>query len=68
MAAVKHLTAAELAERLRMSEGQLANWRSQNRGPAYVRGESNGRKATILYPLAEVEAWEKRRLVVPASA
>lgn len=66
--AVVNLTPAELAERLRMSKGQLANWRSQNRGPAYIRGEGHGRKAIVLYPLSEVEAWERKRLVVPASA
>jgi ribosomal protein L29 len=65
---VRHMTPKELAERLRMSEAQLANWRSQNRGPAYIRGESTGDKATIRYRLADVEAWEESRLVVPVSA
>lgn len=65
---VRHLTPAELAERLGMSEGQLANWRSQNRGPAYIRGESNGKKALILYPVAWVEEWEISRRVTPATA
>jgi hypothetical protein len=65
---VVHLTPAELAERLHMSEGQLANWRSQGKGPAYIRSESAGTSALVRYPLAEVEAWEKRQLVVPAHA
>lgn len=62
-----NLTPAELAERLHVSEGQLANWRCAKppRGPAYIRGESTGRKALVLYPLAEVEAWEQRRLIRP---
>lgn len=60
---VRHLTPADLAERLAMGEKQLANWRSQGKGPAYIRSESDGDKATIRYPLAEVEAWEKRQLV-----
>ena len=73
MATVRHLTAAELAERLGGENGgvtvtTLRDWRSQGRGPAYLRGESAGRKATILYPLAEVEAWEKSRLIRPVNA
>jgi hypothetical protein len=63
---VVHLTPEELAERLGATVTQLRDWRSQDRGPAYIRGESAGDKALIRYPLAEVEAWEKRRLVVPA--
>lgn len=62
-AAVKHLTPAELAERLSMSTGQLANWRSQGRGPDYLRSESSGDKATVLYPVAWVEEWENRQRV-----
>jgi hypothetical protein len=65
---VKHLTPADLAERLGMSEGHLANWRHQGKGPAYIRGDSAGRKALILYRLVDVEAWEERQLVVPATA
>jgi hypothetical protein len=68
-AAVRHLTPAELAERLGdLSEATLADWRKNDRGPAYIRGESDGRKATVVYPLAEVEAWEQRRLVRPGTA
>jgi hypothetical protein len=65
-APVVHLTTAETADRLRIEESTLADWRRDDKGPAYIRGESNGTKATILYPLAEIEAWERRRLVVPA--
>lgn len=66
--AVRHLSPAALAERLDVTETTLRDWRADNRGPAYIRGESSGDKATIRYPLAEVEAWEKSRLVVPANA
>ena len=62
-ARVKHLTPAELAERLSMSVDHLSNWRSQGRGPDYLRGESSGDKALILYPVAWVEEWEDRRRV-----
>lgn len=68
MPSVKHLTTAELADRLQMDETTLANWRKKRRGPAYIRTESAGRSATIRYPLAEVEAWERRQLVTPVPA
>lgn len=76
-AVVCHLTPADLVVRwrregrdgsTRAGEQYLAGLRSQGRGPAYIRGESSGDKAMILYRLADVEAWEKRRLVVPATA
>lgn len=60
---VKHLTPEALADRLDVSVETLRDWRNGNRGPSYIRGESNGDKATIRYPLAEVEAWEQRQLV-----
>jgi len=56
---VRHLTGAELAERLGMSEGHLANWRSQGKGPDYIRGEATGTSALIRYPEAWVEEWEE---------
>lgn len=62
--AVRHLTPADLSERLGgLSLNTLADWRKKRRGPAFIRSESTGDNATILYPLAEVEAWEKRQLV-----
>ena len=61
LAKVRHLPPADLAARLGMTEGQLANWRSQGKGPDYIRGESNGTKALILYPEAWVEEWENSR-------
>ena len=49
-----HLTTKELAARLRMSSESLAHWRIKGIGPRYIK---LGRK--ILYPLAEVEAFER---------
>jgi len=49
-----HLTARELAERLRVSAKTVANWRTLRQGPAYVR-LGNGR---VRYPLEEIESWE----------
>lgn len=66
-AAVRYLSTRQLSERLCIPEETLRDWRRHDRGPAYIRSESDGDKATIRYPLAEVEAWEKRRLVVPAA-
>lgn len=54
---IKYLTTEELALRWRMSPGSLANWRSQNKGPSYVKV---GLKA--LYALTEITDWEKRSL------
>ena len=55
-----YLTPRELAARWRniVSLSTLDNWRSSaNRGPRYVK--IGGR---VLYPLAEVEAYEARNL------
>lgn len=67
-AGVQYLTPAQLADRYGGQDDgpsveTLRDWRKNGRGPAYIRGESSGRAATILYPLAEVEAWEARQLV-----
>lgn len=52
-----HLTAKELAERLRRKEQTLANWRVSGEGPKFIPGRP------VLYPLAEVEAWERANVV-----
>lgn len=52
-----NLTPKETAERLRLSHGTLSNWRVQGCGPKFIK---MGKK--VLYPLAEVEAFEKRQL------
>lgn len=61
MAAVKHLTTEELAARLRRSPRTLERWRAEGKGPGYLPG------IPVVYPVAEVEAWEQRELV-PTSA
>jgi hypothetical protein len=52
------LTEAELAARYRglVSAGTLRNWRSQGRGPPFVKV---GRQ--VLYPIVGLEAWERSR-------
>ncbi|HEM7873849.1 TPA: helix-turn-helix domain-containing protein [Burkholderia contaminans] len=47
----------EAAERLRVSVNTLSNWRVQGCGPRFIKF---GRK--ILYPLAEIEAFEREHL------
>lgn len=52
-----NLTPKETAERLRMTVGTLSNWRVQGVGPRFIK---LGRK--VLYPVVEIEAFEKRQL------
>lgn len=52
-----NLTPKEAAERLRLSTGTLSNWRVRGDGPSFIKLGSK-----VLYPLAEVEAYEKRQL------
>lgn len=55
----EYLQPRELAERWRgvVTLATLDNWRSQSRGPRFVK--IGGR---VLYPVAEVEAYELRNL------
>lgn len=53
-----HLTPEKLAERLGTSLRSLERWRVTGEGPRYIRAGVR----RILYPLAEVEAWEAGRL------
>ncbi len=46
-------TPAELSAYLRKSEGTLANWRSQGKGPRWTKPGGS-----ILYDWADVYAWE----------
>jgi hypothetical protein len=52
-----HLTAPELAERLRMSPGTLQNWRTKGFGPKYIKFGKH-----VLYPITLVEQWENSYL------
>ena len=57
MGVALHLLPAEAAARLRATTGTLANWRVKGCGPRFIK---LGRK--VLYPLAELEAWERANL------
>lgn len=55
-----YLTTEEVAERYRgqISTGTLENWRVQKIGPPFIKiGKA------VLYPVAELDAWDRRNLV-----
>jgi hypothetical protein len=61
MADSKYLTAEEVSERYRgeITVGTLRNWRAIRVGPAFVKiGKA------VLYPLVELDAWDKENLVI----
>lgn len=51
-----HLTTKQLAERWRMHVNSLANWRVEGKGPRFVKVGK-----VILYSVAEIEAYEKKK-------
>jgi len=62
----KFLTPEEVAERYRggIAVGTLRNWRAMKIGPSFVKiGKS------VLYPISELEAWDRKNIVAcrPAS-
>lgn len=58
-AAGKFLTAEQVVKRWGgvVTAGTLANWRCKKVGPAFVK-----LRGRVLYPLAQVEAWESANL------
>jgi hypothetical protein len=56
----KFLPAEEVSERYRgeVSVGTLRNWRAMRVGPAFVKiGKA------VLYPIADLDTWDKRNMV-----
>ncbi|CCD85553.1 conserved protein of unknown function [Bradyrhizobium sp. ORS 285] len=56
----KYLTPEEVSDRYRgaVSVGTLRNWRAMRVGPAFVKiGKA------VLYPIGELDAWDKRNMV-----
>jgi hypothetical protein len=56
----KYLTADEVSERYRgsVSVGTLRNWRAMKVGPTFVKiGKA------VLYPIDELEAWDRKNMV-----
>ena len=58
MTSSEFLTDLQLAERWHLHRQTLIRWRSLNKGPSYSK--INGR---VLYPLAEVEQFEKANTI-----
>ena len=48
------LTSKEVADRWRLSDQTLANWRSAGKGPPFIRVGSR-----VLYPVEGIHAFEK---------
>ena len=48
------LTSKEIADRWRLSDRTLANWRSAGKGPPFIRVGSR-----VLYPVEGIHAYEK---------
>lgn len=55
MSSQVNLTDTEAAKRLRVKTKTLANWRSDNKGPAFLK--VGGR---VLYPLNDLIAYEQQ--------
>jgi predicted site-specific integrase-resolvase len=49
-----YLTSKEVADRWRLSDQTLANWRHAGKGPPYIRVGNR-----VLYPMEAVNAFEK---------
>lgn len=49
-----YLTSKEVADRWRLSDQTLANWRHAGKGPPFIRVGSR-----VLYPYEGIQAWEK---------
>jgi hypothetical protein len=60
----KYLSAAEVVQRWggAVTTGTLANWRTQGKGPPFVKLGSK-----VRYPVAPLEAWEAEHMVVNAA-
>ena len=50
----QYLTSKEVADRWRLSDQTLANWRSAGKGPPFIRVGSR-----VLYPFDGIQAWER---------
>lgn len=49
-----YLTSKEVADRWRLSDQTLANWRHAGKGPPFIRVGSR-----VLYPIEAINAFEK---------
>lgn len=57
-----NLTSSEVAARLRISKGTLANWRTTGEGPRFIKFGK-----TILYPESELLKFERKHTYLATS-
>jgi hypothetical protein len=60
------LTTRELAERWRLTDWTLRQWRAHGIGPAYLR-LGPGRASEVRYRLADIEEYELAGRIVPGN-
>lgn len=60
------LTTRELAERWRLTDWTLRQWRAHGIGPAYLR-LGPGRASEVRYRLADIEDYEMAGRIVPGN-
>ena len=65
MSGSTYLTPEEVSERYRgeVSPGTLRNWRALRVGPSYVKVGKG-----VLYPISELEAWDRKNVVTCRAA
>jgi predicted DNA-binding transcriptional regulator AlpA len=59
------LTAKDVAKLLNMSEKTLANWRSQNKGPPYIKFPGKNGKGGVRFEIAAVRKWQESNTKSP---
>ena len=63
MSSSEYLTSPQLAKRWGLHPDTLKRWRDAGKGPAYFRTPG-----FVLYPLAEVEQYEKANTITPGES
>jgi predicted site-specific integrase-resolvase len=61
---IRYLNERELSEKIGVCSSTLRTWRSEGRGPSFIKAE--GKKGAIRYKLEAVEKWleeSKKRAV-----
>ena len=60
----KLLTTEELALRWSMDAGSLENWRTEGKGPIFIK-MGQGSSAPVRYRMCDIEDWESKKAVRP---
>lgn len=61
--AQRFLTRSEAARRLNVSVATMESWVFRGKGPAYIR--TGERKGKTLYPVEELERWQREHTIRP---